>query len=135
MRCTQGTDQMIKVDILVLGCGAIWAGSAEVVSGSLIWREGTSPFAQHLWAMTRWDDNGKIGYPPYLALLAVLALAAESMVTDARYASHNYHDRLAPLLGLDSYCVERLRRHFPETVRFWHSLNDWLEDWEGDLVH
>jgi hypothetical protein len=106
---------------------------AEAVSSSLIWREGTSPFARHLQAMMRWEDDGKIGYPPYLALLAVLSLAAESMVTDAQYASHNYHARLVPLLGLDSYRAERLRRHFPETVRFWHSLNDWLEDWEGDL--
>ncbi len=79
-----------------------------------------------------WERGGKIGPPPFLDLLVLLTLGAESMVADEEHAAHNYYARLSDLLGLDATQSDRVRRYFPETVGYWQALNDWLEEWEGE---
>lgn len=91
-----------------------------------------SPFAWHKNQVELWEDNGRRGYPPVLALLAVLVLAAQEMVADAEHAAHNYYGRLEQLLGLDGSNWRRVRYCFPDTVSLWITLNDWLDDWEGE---
>jgi hypothetical protein len=105
---------------------------AEAVRRTLALDRADDPFLWHIAMAERWEEDGRPGPPPFLALLAVLVLAAEDMVADAKHASHNYYARLIALLDVDEALEKRIRRHFPDTVEFWGALNDWLEEWEGE---
>jgi hypothetical protein len=91
-----------------------------------------TPFLHHIAQAELWEEDGRQGYPPYLALLAMLVLAAQDMVADADHASHNYYGRLEELLDLDAELWRRAQHHFRDTVAFWLGFNDWLDDWEGE---
>jgi hypothetical protein len=91
-----------------------------------------NPFLYHIDESELWEEDDRRGYPPCLALLAVLVLAAQEMVSDAQYASHNYYARLEQLINVPQDLWQRIRRYFPDTVGLWRGLNDWLEDWEGE---
>lgn len=91
-----------------------------------------NPFLLHVTQAQDWKEGGRHGFPPCLALLAVLVLAAQEMVADAEHASHNFYARLEQLLDVSPDLWARIKRHFPETVDLWRGLNDWLEDWEGE---
>ncbi len=58
-------------------------------------------FGGHTYRLQRWDV-GSEEPPPVVALLALLALAAEDMRQSERFAANNYYDRLMPLLGVET---------------------------------
>lgn len=103
------------------------------VRGALGWDRVDNPFLWHLSEAEAWADEGMRGAPPFLALLAVLVLGAEAMVSDAEHAAHNYYDRLLGLLEADDSLGARIRRGFKGTVELWLLLNDWLAQWDGEL--
>ncbi|MGQ2941857.1 MAG: hypothetical protein ACT6Q7_10155 [Blastomonas fulva] len=103
------------------------------VRGSLGWDRVDTPFLWHIDEAEIWEDGGMREPPPFLALLAVLVLAAEAMVSDAQHAAHNYYDRLLVLLDADPLLGARVKRCFKDTVEFWQQLNDWLVQWDGEL--
>ena len=105
---------------------------ARSVRDHIYWHGTGRPFGRWDAETALWEAGGKVGTPPYLSLLAVLTCAAELMVSDGTHAAHNYYDRLRELLGIPPEEFEAVRRHFGQTVRFWKSLNDWLEDWDGE---
>jgi len=105
----------------------------EAVRETLGWDRVDTPFLWHLSEAQEWFEDGLRDAPPFLALLAVLVLGAEAMVTDTEHAAHNYYDRLIELLGVDDVLAGRVRRGFKDTVEFWHLLNDWLVLWDGEL--
>ena len=100
---------------------------------STIARDGRgNPFLYHILERELWELDGRRGHPPCLALLSVLVLAAQEMVSDAQHASQNYDARLEQLLQLTEDQWQRVRRYFHSTVDLWQGLNEWLEDWEGE---
>jgi hypothetical protein len=103
------------------------------VRGALGWDRVDNPFLWHLSEAEAWADDGMRDAPPFLALLAVLVLGAEAMVSDAEHAAHNYYDRLIGLLEADDALGGRVRRGFKDTVELWLLLNDWLAQWAGEL--
>ncbi|MBY0567339.1 MAG: hypothetical protein K2P70_08510 [Hyphomonadaceae bacterium] len=108
------------------------AAFGKTISAVMRWRSPSELWGYWRAATAQWIAEGKVGAPPSLALLVCLTLAAESMVADAEHAAHNYYDRLANLLGLNETETDQLKDAFPETIAFWQSLNDWLEDWQGE---
>ncbi|MCA1197851.1 hypothetical protein K9B35_07720 [Sphingomonas sp. R647] len=103
------------------------------VSGALGWDQIDTPFLWHLAEADVWASDGMREPPPFLALLAVLVLGAEAMVTDTQHAAHNYYSRLLALLEPSDTLAARIRRHFKDTVELWQLLNDWLLQWDGEL--
>jgi hypothetical protein len=103
------------------------------VRGALGWDRVDNPFFWHLNEAEAWADEGMRDVPPFLALLTVLVLGAEAMVSDAEHAAHNYYDRLLGLLEADDSLGARIRRGFKDTVELWLLLNDWLAQWDGEL--
>lgn len=93
----------------------------------------------HLYRVRRWRSESPLAPPPSLALLAVLSLAAERMHEGEGKASTNYYARLAELLELSNPQSKRLetayRREYlgkPASEFLWSSLNQWLENCEGE---
>lgn len=130
----------LEPQVLAAVAGAAGEGAADDAQASLIdavrrtlhLESSGSPFRWHIDRVERWDEQDRRGYPPVLALLAVLVLAAQEMVADAEHAAHNYYGRLERLLELDGSTWRRVRHCFPDTVPLWLALNDWLDDWEGE---
>jgi hypothetical protein len=90
----------------------------------------------HIRRLRRWQDSGRAGPPPCLALLAFFSLAAEGMRTDENLRSNNYYSRLAELLGSDlpgqRPAVEKLGRDFrKDSLTLWNALNAWLLEADG----
>lgn len=93
-------------------------------------------FDRHSRTARTWINRGRVGTPPFLALLAFLSSIAEEMRSDERFAANNYYGRLCERLNLDPEGADRDRvaRWFrAETPLFWRELNGWLEASEGRL--
>src|SRR6476619_4649041 len=58
-------------------------------------------FRTHVRRAIEWDQSGRNGTPPYLALLAFFSTVAESMRDDERFGSNNYYGRLCDRLQVD----------------------------------
>jgi putative sterol carrier protein len=112
---------------------SIGASLAASVAASLRWHEGERLFSPYQSAAREWEAGGKIGPPPFLALLVALTSAAAAMVSDDKFKSHNYYDRLADLFAATGTEAVKLKRDLQDTVVLWQALNDWLDDWEGEL--
>lgn len=93
---------------------------------------GAAPFRWQEEAAQRHKEQ-PLETPPALALLLILAVAAERMQADENLAAHNYYSRLHRLLRVPDEHHSRVeagyRRH---AVAIWGSLNAWLEAWEGE---
>ncbi len=90
----------------------------------------------HVRRLSRWQQEGRVGAPPCLAVLALFSLAAEGMRRDENFRSNNYYARLAQLLGFDPAthreAIEKLERDFRrDSLTLWNSLNSWLLDAGG----
>lgn len=83
------------------------------------------PYIHITKASKKWRFSGQNGYPPFLALLFVLAHAAELMEADGELASNNYYVRLNSILSVD---IQNLRRSARSTEYFWKLLSRWLID-------
>ncbi len=93
---------------------------------------GVSPFRWQAELAQRHRQQ-RLETPPALALLLLLALAAESMHAEGGLAAHNYYSRLHRLLRVPADRCHRFeedyRRHADD---LWDSLNSWLEAWDGE---
>lgn len=90
-------------------------------------------FGSHRARLLRWKiESGEP--PPTIALLAVLSLAAEDMHGGDGFATHDYYNRLMPLLGVtNEHDKERVINAYRRcSGQLWGSLNDWLESQEGE---
>lgn len=89
-------------------------------------------FAAHLAQLHAWRAaSGQP--PPVIALLAVLCLAAEDMRGEGGVASHNYYDRLMPLLHVaESDKAKVVAAYRDCSSELWGCLNGWLEDLQGE---
>jgi len=136
-------------DVLAAVAGRVGVGAAEAVDQlaaavrGTLWldRAGDSVFQEHVERLRAWrakakvarDRRDEVGFPPAVALLAVLTLAAEAMEGDAGHAAHAYYPRLCELLQVsDAAARHRLesayRRH---AELLWSSLNEWLSAADG----
>jgi len=93
---------------------------------------GVNPFKQHLSGSTRHGWN-PIETPPSLAMLVVLAGAADAMHAGDGMAANNYYGRLVTLLDVPAGRQERFKSAYQGVAEdLWGSLNAWLEAWEGE---
>ena len=94
----------------------------------------SNPLAVHVRNAELWNRGKRISDPPFVGLLAVFSIAAAAMVASEDYAAHNYYDRLCELLHVvspeDKHAIQTGYRECAEEL--WHSLNTWLDDWDGD---
>ena len=75
--------------------------------------------------------------PPYLALLVFFVSIAEEMVTDSKFAAHNYYGRLTQKLvdaGHSGYRKGDVEGSYRSDANgLWGLLNQWLEDQDGQF--
>jgi hypothetical protein len=94
--------------------------------------EGTGPLRWHV-LETRWHQRRRDRTPPSLALLAVLALAADAMHAGDGMSAANYYGRLMTLLDVPKARQSRLQQaYMGYAEELWISLNRWLEVLEGE---
>lgn len=96
-------------------------------------------FRTHLQRLSRWESTDRLKFPPTLALLAVLSLAAENMRHAEGKSANNFYFRLSELLELnprqEKWFTDAYRKNrddMPVSERLWDSLNSWLERLEGN---
>ena len=71
--------------------------------------------------------------PPFLPVLCALAFAAEAMHADQEVAAHNYYGRLFEVLKVDKDQQTVFQKSYQKHgVALWDSLNEWLDEWEGE---
>ena len=102
----------------------------------------TKLWQRHLNLLDVWKIKPRnLSPPPTLVLLAVLSLAAEKMHKGEGMGSQNYYDRLGELLKItnadlnlvkSAYGQKNKRNKIPVAELLWASLNDWLEDHDGN---
>ena len=110
------------------------AGSLlDAVRDTLDLGVGEAAFGRHAEELQRWRDAGRVGVPPFLALLACLALIAERMRSDAEFRANNYRDRLAQALDLDERQSRKIKQALPRADMYWDELNSWLIGHDGQL--
>lgn len=74
-----------------------------------------------------WRDR-RLGYPPYVAYLALFVLAGGA---EGDFATNDYHNRLRQVLGLDSHGFVP---SFDRMGILWEDLETWsIRDKQGDL--
>lgn len=106
----------------------------RLVRTTLRWQPGQSPYQWHLHQLAAWDRAGREEPPPFTALLAALALAAEHMRSDEHFSSQNYYVRLFEVFGaVDETEQNRLRNNAADTKILWEALNLWLADNDFEL--
>jgi len=90
-------------------------------------------FQGHLARLQGWRADAS-RTPPTLALLAVLSLAAEAMRRGDGMSANNYYGRLREILEVTDEDVARklIHDYRVHAVTLWSSLNDWLEEWDGE---
>ncbi|MEZ5080350.1 MAG: hypothetical protein R2878_06800 [Thermoleophilia bacterium] len=99
---------------------------AKAVRRTLLITQPGRLFEIHVQRLKGWDH---LGPPPCVAVLCLLSLAADHMVSDGEFRSTNYYGRLMQLLGLDPADGE-LRDHIARAFREQtHELWDALERW------
>lgn len=70
--------------------------------------------------------------PPTIALLTLLAIAADQMASGDGMAANNYYGRLDQLLDVPEERRDRVHTDYQKVAEdLWGSLNDWLVAWEG----
>lgn len=111
---------------------------ADVVRATLVLERAQSDvFGEHVRRLASWrrslserqsSRERALSPPPVVALLAVFALAAETMGSDDSYAVHAYYPRLAEVLHVDSQTgKDNLQHAYRSTAEeLWRGLNDWL---------
>lgn len=105
---------------------------ARSVAATLKWSQ-YDPFVWHMGELRAWNELDRPEPPPFTALLAALALAAERMRADDDYSAHNYYERLFEVLGVDSEGRKHaLRNNAKSVLPFWHALNRWLAENDFD---
>jgi hypothetical protein len=107
---------------------------AAAVRGTLwLLPGGQNVFHGHLARLQRWQADPR-RTPPTLALLAVLSLAAEAMRRGEGMSANNYYGRLRESLDVTDERVagKLIRDYRAHAVTLWSSLNDWLEEWDGE---
>jgi hypothetical protein len=82
-----------------------------------------NPYFSHEENLKNWLLDGRKGRPPFTALLYTLSHAAELMVSDGKFSSANYYQRLADVTSCNR---ARLSAYGFATVRFWDELSKWL---------
>jgi hypothetical protein len=97
-------------------------------------REG-SMFGAHVRHSRAWVASGRVGTPPFLALLAFFSLVAERMRTDSKFRATNYYGRLCSMLGLPGQSgpvKTRVTRNYMEQAPLlWRLYNNWIEEGDG----
>jgi hypothetical protein len=124
----RGREELTKVLSGVLGAGDIADQCSQHVGAHL--RKFGDPYASVLDDMFAWRANGRKSFPPCTATLFTLARAAELMVSDGKFSSSNYYQRLSSLTGISS---SNLSSNGPSTEKMWRSFNNWLAD--TDFAH
>ena len=116
------------------GAGTGTPEFCAAVSATLNWDSGRL-FAPHRAAYVDWEEAGRQGPPPTIALLCFFTVAAERMHADGQLASHNYYGRLSELAGLeggDDRANAKLRRDYgAQALELWAGLNRWLREANG----
>jgi hypothetical protein len=129
----------IEEDVLaaVARHAEVGEGDAKALAdavGATLWLhpEGQNVFQGHLTRLLRWRADPR-QTPPTLALLAVLSLAAESMRHGEGMSANNYYGRLQEILDVtdERVATKLIRDYRAHAVTLWSSLNEWLEEWEG----
>ena len=93
-----------------------------------------NPFRAHVKNGVDWQQAHYQGEPPFVALLGLFSLVAETMVRDPDFAANNYYGRLSKLLALPDYMREALVKGYGQTAdALWPMLNTWLNEWNGVL--
>lgn len=86
--------------------------------------------AEHCARTRRWQRDGRLGTPPFLAVLAFFSLVAEGMRTDEEFRASNYYGRLSTALAVrsgDQPARQKVQRGImDESHTLWGALNDWL---------
>jgi hypothetical protein len=91
---------------------------------------GVAPFRWYTDRLNRRVDV--LDTPPTIALLVLLAIAADQMNAADGMAAHNYYGRLMQLLDVPEPRRQRVQSDYQRHAEdFWGSLNEWLEAWEG----
>ena len=97
-------------------------------------------------ATTRWNnlkavrDEAGTETPPALAMLALLAFAAEQMRRstdieggDDRVRASNYYIRLCELVNKESWVTSEVGGEYRSVAKeIWGSLKDWLDAWQDE---
>lgn len=80
----------------------------------------------------KWYRQGAVGYPPFLAVLALCVLAATKMESDAEehIGGGNYYRRLRELL--DTTDRQGMPIEFDQCVDLWNLLLKWQKDHNGE---
>ena len=106
----------------------------SAVRATVSLERGASAFASHLARLRTWERTPGQS-PPFVALLALFSLAAESMRGDEHFRPNNYYDRLAEVLELDDRnAALKVQRDYRKSAqRLWEALNAWLASADGAL--
>ena len=89
---------------------------------------------EHFGRLGLWKSQGSPAPPPFLALLALFCLAAQSMRSDQQFKASNYFDRFVQiLLGARYSDAQRraLASGFRRAQLLWQELDGWLWDRSG----
>ena len=112
-----------------LGAGMGTSGFCAAVAATLNWDRGRV-FTSHRDAYVVWEEAGRQGPPPTIALLCFFTVAAERMHADEQLASHNYYGRLNELAAIDRSdrrAEAKLKRDYRAQAQgLWSGLNRWL---------
>ena len=88
----------------------------------------------HLNRLQDWKRGRLTAPPPFVALLALFCLAAQSMRSDEQYQTNNYYDRLSQILLGDGYSEAKrnaVQSGFRKAQAFWAELEGWLRKNHG----
>ncbi len=114
----------------------------SAVRGTLDLRLWGYVFRAHVKRVATWRKNVRrrapgqqLSAPPVLPLLAVLALAAEKMGEDEKFAGNAYYPRLHALLEVQHESVQQrvVDEYRACAEDLWGALNQWLELLDGAL--
>ena len=111
---------------------AVEAALCEAVAATLDRSEGSATvFARHMARTRRWARTDRKEVPPFLALLATFAIAAEQMTAEDGMAANNYFGRLRRVFDWrpNDPPLEQAYRRVAE--RLWGELNRWLVELDG----
>jgi len=92
-------------------------------------------FGAHLQRAKAWVSSGRIGIPPFLALLAFFSLVAERMRTDSKFSASNYYGRLCSMLGLPGDAgpakTKVQNNYMHQVPPIWSMYNEWVDADKG----